>query len=105
MVKIEIRECVKWSLTRGQKQWKIINSQAQKMVAVAHRRWSFTKGSNCKALTGKILVFQISGHLWKVRLLALRFNSSFTFPQLEMDNFHICLLELCIKFNSNNLTA
>ena len=23
------------------------------MVAVAHRRWSFTTGSNCKALTGE----------------------------------------------------
>ena len=26
------------------------------MVAVAYRGWSFTRGSNCKALTGKILV-------------------------------------------------
>ena len=25
------------------------------MVAVAYRRWSFTRGFNCKALTGKIL--------------------------------------------------
>ena len=25
------------------------------MVAVAYRRWSFTRGSNCKALTGKVL--------------------------------------------------
>ena len=36
------------------------------MVAVAYRRWSFTKGSNCKALTGKILVFWIGGRLWEV---------------------------------------
>ena len=36
------------------------------MVAVAYRRWSFTTGSNCKALTGKISVFWIGGHLWKV---------------------------------------
>ena len=41
------------------KQWKIINRQAQKVVAVAYRRWSFTRGSNCSALTGKILVFRI----------------------------------------------
>ena len=41
----------------------IINRQAQKVVAVAYRRWSFTRGSNCKALTGKILVFCISGRL------------------------------------------
>ena len=66
MVKIEIRECIKWLLTTGQKQWKIINRQAQKVVMVAYRRWSLTRGSNCKALTGKILVFRIGGCLWKV---------------------------------------
>ena len=44
----------------------IINRQAQKVVAVAYTRWSFTRSSNCKALTGKILVFLIGGHLWKV---------------------------------------
>ena len=66
MVKIEIRECIKWLLTTGQKQWKIINRQAQKVVMVAYRRWSLTRGSNCKALTGKILVFWIGGCLWKV---------------------------------------
>ena len=27
------------------------------MVAITYRRWSFTRGANCKALTGKILVF------------------------------------------------
>ena len=33
------------------------------MVAAAYRRWSFTRGSNRKALTGKVLVFKISsGH-------------------------------------------
>ena len=48
------------------KQWKIINRQTQKVVAVAYRRWSFTRGSNCKALTGKVLVFWIGGHLWEV---------------------------------------
>ena len=51
--KIEIRECVKLSLTRSQNQWKIINRRAQKEVAVAYRRWSFTRGSNCEALTRK----------------------------------------------------
>ena len=34
-----------------------INHKAQKLVMVAYRVWSFTRGSNCKALTGKILVF------------------------------------------------
>ena len=37
--------------------------QAQKVVEVAYRRWSFTRGSNCKALTEKVLVFWISGRL------------------------------------------
>ena len=63
--KIEIRECIQWSLTTGQKPWKIINRQAQKVVAVAYRRWSFTRGSNCKALTGKVLVFWIGGRTWR----------------------------------------
>ena len=41
---------------------KSLNFQAQKVVAVAYRRWSFTRGSNCKALT----VFRIGGRLWEV---------------------------------------
>ena len=36
------------------------------MVAVAHRSWSFIRGSNCKALTGKVLVFWISGRFSEV---------------------------------------
>ena len=35
------------------------------MVVVAYRRWSFTRGSNCKALAGKRLVFWIGGRLWE----------------------------------------
>ena len=54
---IEIREL---------KQWKIVNCQAQKVVALAYRRWSFTRGFNCKAFTGKILVFWICGRLREV---------------------------------------
>ena len=43
---------------------KIINRQAQEVVAaVAYMRRSFARGSNCKALTGKILVFWIGGRL------------------------------------------
>ena len=41
--------------------------KAQKDVAVAYRRWSFTKGSNCHASTGKVLpVFWIGSRLWEV---------------------------------------
>ena len=36
------------------------------MVAVAYRRCSFTGGSNCKALTGNVLVFWVGGRLRKV---------------------------------------
>ena len=43
-----------------------MNCQAQKVAAVACRRWSFTRGSNCNALTGKILVFWIGSRLWEV---------------------------------------
>ena len=59
------REVVAFN-TRGLKQWKIIYHQAQKVVTVAYRRWSFTRGSNCKALTGKILKFWLDSHLWEV---------------------------------------
>ena len=45
---------------------KSLNFQAQKVVTVAYRRWSFTRGSNCKALNGKVLVFWIGGLLWEV---------------------------------------
>ena len=48
------------------KTMELINHQAQKVVAVAYRRWSFTRGSNCKALTGKVLLVWIGGCLCKV---------------------------------------
>ena len=43
-----------------------MNRHVQKVVAVAYGRWSFTRGSNCKALTGKILVLWIGGRLGEV---------------------------------------
>ena len=36
------------------------------MVKVAYRRWSFTRDSNCKSLTEKVLVFWIGGRLREV---------------------------------------
>ena len=40
--KIEIRECVKWSLTTGKKRnGKSFTVRPKKLVAVAYRRWSF----------------------------------------------------------------
>ena len=36
------------------------------MLAVPYRRWSLTRGSNWKALTGKVLVFWIGGRLKEV---------------------------------------
>ena len=45
----------------------IINRQAQKAVEVSYySRWCFARGSNCNAVTGKILVFWIGGRLWEV---------------------------------------
>ena len=49
---------------------KSLNFRAQKVVAVAYRSWSFTRGSNFKALTGKILVYgrltlTTGGHTWR----------------------------------------
>ena len=41
----------------------------QEGVAVAYRRWSFTRGSNCKASTGKLFLFWIGGRLWEVRYI------------------------------------
>ena len=42
------------------------------MVAVAYRRWSFTRGSYCKALTGKVVVFRIGGRMWEMVALEVR---------------------------------
>ena len=35
------------------------------MVPVPYRKWSFMRGSKCRALTGKSLLFWISGCLWE----------------------------------------
>ena len=45
---------------------KSLNFQAQKVVAVAYRRWSFSRSSNCKALTGKVLLFWLRDRLREV---------------------------------------
>ena len=36
------------------------------MVAIAYRKWSFTRDFKFKALSGKTLVFWIGGCLWEV---------------------------------------
>ena len=41
-------------------------SEPNSMVAVAYRRWSFTRGTNCKAFTRNVLVFWLDGRLRKV---------------------------------------
>ena len=58
---IENRECVKRSQTIESH-----SISAQKVIAVVYRRWSFIRGSNCNALTGKIAVYWFGGHLWTV---------------------------------------
>ena len=49
---------------------KSVNFQAQKVAACAYRRWSFTRDSNYKSLTGKALVFRIVGRLCGVGVVA-----------------------------------
>ena len=41
-------------------------SDRNSVVAVAHRRWSFTRGTNVKVFAGKVLVFWLDGRLRKV---------------------------------------
>ena len=53
---MEIRPFVKWLLTRGQKQQKKHNAVTSKSGSgQLLLRWSLTKGSNYRALTGKKL--------------------------------------------------
>ena len=47
------------------KHWKTqIKRSSEKVVAVADKRWPFTRGSNLKALSGEILMFLLGGHTW-----------------------------------------
>ena len=57
-----------WSLARIEPQGgkKSFNFRAKKVVAAAYGRWSFTRGSSCKALTEEVLVFWIGGRLCEV---------------------------------------
>ena len=63
---IEIRECVKWSLTGGENNGKSLTVRPKKWS------WSLTGGSRLlevptgRLFTGKILVCWIGGHLWEV---------------------------------------
>ena len=43
-----------------------LNFQAQKVVDDAYRRFLFTRGYNCKVLTGKVLVFWMGSRLWEM---------------------------------------
>ena len=45
--------------------YQVVPYKGQKVVLVAYRRWSFTRGSSCKALTGKVLVVWIGVRLWE----------------------------------------
>ena len=62
---MEIRPCVKWSLTGGLKT-KIVMPSPQKVVAVTYLRWSFTRGSNYWDITWENLVFWIGDRLQEV---------------------------------------
>ena len=53
----------------------------QKTIAVAYKRWSFTKGSNYRALPGKILVFWRGGRLREV--IAHRGSTVIEFAKIQ----------------------
>ena len=57
------------------------------MVAVAYRRWSFARGSNFKALTGKVLVFGYESLVGGDRLrevVAQEGPTATAFPELSL---------------------
>ena len=55
---IEIEQYVRESLTKDfKKRGNHSKPSAPKRDAVAYRNWSFSRGSNCYALTRKVLVF------------------------------------------------
>ena len=94
---IEIRECVKWSLTGGENNGKSLTRQAQKVVVVAYGRRSFTRGSSCKALIEKVLVVWIGGRLWEVVAYE---RCSHIEPRLYLDShsdFISAPHHLCVK--------
>ena len=68
--KIEIRQCLKDHEVVAYKKSKpteiIKPSEPNRIVVVAYRRWSFTRGSNCRAFTRNVLVFWLDGRLRKV---------------------------------------
>ena len=64
-------------------------------VAVAYRKWSFTRGSNCKALTGKILLFWIGGRLREV----VAHGGSTVLKHFTMENRYRSLKRM-ISFNN-----
>ena len=54
-----MREVLAWKRLKTMEN---TNNQTQKVVMVAYRRWSFTKGSNWKALTGKMFGWEVVTH-------------------------------------------
>ena len=42
------------------------NDSPKKQGVIAYKRWSYTRGSKCKVLTGKNFVLWIGGRLWLV---------------------------------------
>ena len=70
------------------------------MVTVSHRRWLFARGSNCKALTGKILVFWIGSHLWEV----IAYETWLDFPlHLQMRKLPIERVSYDLEKNNKHL--
>ena len=77
---------------------KSLNFQAQKVVAVIYRWWSFTRDSNCKSLTGKVLVFWIGRCSWEVVAYE-------RWPHMEVDLHYMVRMFLALlqdNFNSSS---
>ena len=66
---MKIISCVKWSLIQEVKNNEKICRHLENGVVVGYLKWSFTRGSNYRALTGKKLLFhprRTGGRLWEV---------------------------------------
>ena len=90
----------KWEIIKRRRSW----SPKVKVVAVAYRRWLFTRVANCKALTGKVLWKTVAyeGRSYSLYIF-LVVNSCISF--IEIRNLIKSLLSLnCQQLPQNTRT-
>ena len=95
-----VRPCVRWSLTGGWKQYKILKLSAEKVVAVAYGRWWFMRGSSVRFWLRIFLVFWKGGGL---REVVVRGGSTVLFSNLLLirsvsNPTHMYLSDLIVYF-------